>query len=97
LVYTDQAGDGRTLYQGQTYGDGVMKLMGVHVGDKVWALRDGARAEFRVGERRGDYVIDFDSEPGAESAAPPAPLVSVHPEVVRTTDDAHPRDAGAVV
>jgi hypothetical protein len=91
LVYVEQKHDGRTLYQGQTYGDGVMKLMGVHVGDKVWGLRDGARAEFRVNERRADYVLDFDTEPGAENGAPPTPLVRVHPERVQE------RDAGAVV
>jgi hypothetical protein len=89
LVYTEQKGDGRTLYQGITWGDGAMKLMGVHVGDRVWGLRDGARAEFRVNERRADYVLDFDSEPGPD--APPTPLVRVHPE--RTGE----RDAGATV
>jgi hypothetical protein len=89
LVYTEQQHDGRTLYQGVTWGDGSMKLMGVHVGDKVWGLRDGARAEFRVNERRGDYVLDFDTEPGPD--APPTPLVRVHPE--RTGA----RDAGAAV
>jgi hypothetical protein len=91
LVYVAQAHDGRTLYQGQTYGDGVMKLMGVHVGDQVWGLRDGARAEFRVSERRDGFVLDFDTEPGAEGAAPPTPLVRVHPET------AQGRAAGAVV
>ena len=89
LVYVEQEADGRSLYQGLTYGDGVITLMGVHVGDKVWGLRDGARAEFRVTERRENYVLDFDSEPGPD--APPAPLVRVHPE--RALD----REAGSVV
>ncbi len=89
LVYTEQPSDGRTLYQGMTWGDGTMQLLGLHVGDRVWGVRDGARAEFRVTERRSEWVLEFDSEPGPDG--PPSPLVRVHPE------RAQEREAGTVI
>lgn len=75
LVYTDLAASGRAMYQGVTRGDGTMELMGVHVGDRVRALKDGARAELTIGERGGAYRLEFDSEPSDELGPPPLVLV----------------------
>lgn len=78
LVYVDQQGDGRTLYQGVSRGDGALELMGVHPGDRVWGLFGGARAELTLGERRAEYLLEFGSEPNAAGGA--AALVRVLPE-----------------
>ncbi|MEW6743332.1 MAG: carboxypeptidase-like regulatory domain-containing protein [Planctomycetota bacterium] len=88
-VYVDVVREGRTMYQGITYGDGSLGLVGVHVGDRVRGLKEGARAELTIGERRPSYTLEFDSEP-AETRGPP-PLVIVHPERVQG------RAAGAAV
>jgi len=75
LVYTDSSMSARTMYQGVTRGDGTMELMGVHVGDRVRGLKDGARAELVIGERRAAYRLEFDSEPSDELGPPPLVLV----------------------
>ena len=75
LVYTDLASEGRTMYQGVTRGNGRMQLMGVHVGDRVRGLKDGARTEFVIGERRPEYRLEFGSEPSSELGPPPLVLV----------------------
>ncbi len=80
LVYSEVAAEHRVMFEGYPRGDGSLDLMGAHVGDKVWGLWNGMRAEFTIGERRDRYVLEFGSEPGEHVA--PAPLVSIHPERV---------------
>jgi hypothetical protein len=79
LVYAVQKHDGRTLYQGQTRGDGRMELVGIHAADFVFGLKDGARAELRITNQRSSYTLEFDAEP-KEDRGPP-PLVIVRPEL----------------
>ena len=75
LVYTDLPDEGRTMYQGATWWNGTMQLMGVHVGDRVRGLKDGARAEFTIDARRSSYTLEFGSEPSSERGPPPLVLV----------------------
>ncbi|MSR47342.1 MAG: carboxypeptidase regulatory-like domain-containing protein [Planctomycetes bacterium] len=89
VVHIAQGHDGRSLYQGVSYGDGTIGLMGVHVGDRVSAVQDGRRTEFTVRERRERYVLEFDG--GRSDTLAPPPLVVVHPERGRGVD------AGAAV
>ncbi|MBM4016482.1 MAG: carboxypeptidase regulatory-like domain-containing protein [Planctomycetes bacterium] len=83
-VHVEQAQDGRTLYQGQTYWNGTIGLMGVHVGDRVSAVVQGRRAEFTVRDRRERYTLEFDG--GQSQTRAPLPLVMVVPEVARGVD-----------
>ncbi|MBL8843810.1 MAG: carboxypeptidase regulatory-like domain-containing protein [Planctomycetes bacterium] len=84
VVHVEQRHDGRTLYQGQTYGDGTIGLMGVHVGDRVSAVVEGRRAEFTVRERSARYVLELDGGRGETLA--PMPRVVVVPEVANGVD-----------
>ncbi len=81
VVHVEQAHDRRTLYQGVSYGDGTIGLMGVHVGDRVTAVKDGQRAEFTLRERRDRYTLEL--EGGRSDSLGPPPLVVVHPERAR--------------
>ncbi len=89
LVYAELRAEGRTTYQGTTWGNGRMQLMGVHGGDRITGLYQGARAELVLDERRDAYVLEFGSEPGSKLGPPP--LVRVRPE------RAQGRPAGASV
>ncbi|MEW6074233.1 MAG: carboxypeptidase regulatory-like domain-containing protein [Planctomycetota bacterium] len=75
LVYTDLPAEGRTMYQGVTWANGQMQLMGVHAGDRVRGLKDGARAELVIGARQSGYTLEFGSEPAADRGPPPLVLV----------------------
>ncbi|MEQ8768728.1 MAG: carboxypeptidase-like regulatory domain-containing protein [Planctomycetota bacterium] len=78
LVYAELKEEGRTTYQGTTWANGRMQLMGVHEGDRIYGLYQGERGELVLDRRRASYVLELGGEPGAELA--PSPIVMVRPE-----------------